>query len=447
MKAQRILPFAGTILAMQLAFAGACLSGTKHLWFSFSVCILLFIALCAHLYRMQNQPLQNILDFIQRKYKGGQRELPRIGWKSANMARSIEQALDELMSSHNRQLFDETSRLKQYEVLLENVDTGVLSCSAEGHIYWKNRAAEQILGPCERIPEEWLARPAGQSKIIQTNRHGIPRDVLFSATRFKQENQTRMLCSLKDIRHILEEQQIESWKVLTRVLTHEIMNSIAPILSLSETLATRNYTPEPDSPAFQTMKQAMQTIHRRSKGLLEFVENYRKLTRLPAPQYTDIAADELFDDLQKLFDRPDITFEQPYPGFTFQADRGQMEQVLINLIKNAIETSPEPGKGIQVCLLRDVVEDDVVIYVQDHGQGIPADVQERLFVPFYTTKPTGSGIGLNLCQTDSECPPRTYLGTFHRRKRQSLHTIVSPQKRQRIPPSGQPVTGTGATPS
>lgn len=394
----RFLPFLGVIIAMQLSMAGAYLSGTRHLWFSTTVCLAVFIALCIHLYRLQARPLKNILEFIMRKYTGGQKELPYLGRNNAATMHDLENAFDRMFSEYNRKMFDEATRLKQYEVLLENIDTGVLSCSTDGLIYRKNREAERLLGPCDRLPEGWLAQKPAHCGVFQINRHGIPRDVLFSTTRFTQGDQTRLLCTLKDIRHILEEQQIESWKILTRVLTHEIMNSIAPILSLSETLATRSDDMKPDAQSFSTMKQAMQTIHRRSKGLLDFVENYRKLTRLPAPQYTDISADELFNDLQKLFNRPDITFDQPYPEFAFQADRGQIEQVLINLIKNAIEASAASEKGIQVSLLRDVTEDEVVIKVQDHGQGIAADAQERLFVPFYTTKPNGSGIGLNLCK-------------------------------------------------
>lgn len=119
---------------------------------------------------------------------------------------------------------------------------------------------------------------------------------------------------------------------------------------------------------------------------------------MPPPQYAAIRVDELFDDLKKLFEGIHLTFDQPYPGFTFQADRSQIEQVLINLITNARDASPSPESEIKIHLRRNTAEDEVQISVQDYGQGIPVEAQERIFVPFYTTKPNGSGIGLALCK-------------------------------------------------
>ncbi len=193
---------------------------------------------------------------------------------------------------------------------------------------------------------------------------------------------------------LVERHEMDAWQKLIRVLTHEIMNSITPIISLSETLSDRDVTEK----NYNVMRQGLLTIHRRSKGLLEFVENYRKLTRLPAPVRRPVSLTELLQDLQKLFPEPYIRVELPSADCTLQIDRTQIEQVLINLIKNAREAcahTPEPRIEIRSHQLSPWLN---TITVTDNGEGILSDVQDKIFVPFFTTKSNGSGIGLSLCK-------------------------------------------------
>ena len=201
--------------------------------------------------------------------------------------------------------------------------------------------------------------------------------------------------AMKNFRtRVLERNEMEAWQKLIRVLTHEIMNSITPIISLSETLSEREMS-EKNYPA---MRQGIQTIHRRSKGLLEFVENYRKLTRLPAPVRHPVAVRELLQDLQKLFSEEYIRIELPETYRILQIDRAQIEQVLINLIKNAKEAcSRKEHPQIEVKMLP-ALSWQCLITVSDNGEGILPEVQDKIFVPFFTTKPSGSGIGLSLCK-------------------------------------------------
>ena len=202
---------------------------------------------------------------------------------------------------------------------------------------------------------------------------------------------------------------MEAWQKLIRVLTHEIMNSITPIISLSETLSERG-VPEALKDAtgekeYAVMLQAMQTIHRRSKGLLGFVENYRRLTRLPAPVRTIVPVHELFADLQKLFPDQTIHFELPPSDKSLDVDRAQIEQVLINLLKNAREASARrevPKIEVKASFAPKVTSSlsswRCSITVRDNGEGILPEVQDKIFVPFFTTKTAGSGIGLSLCK-------------------------------------------------
>ena len=201
--------------------------------------------------------------------------------------------------------------------------------------------------------------------------------------------------AMRDFRtRLLERNEMEAWQKLIRVLTHEIMNSITPILSLSETLSER----EVDEHSYAVMQQGMRVICRRSKGLLEFVENYRKLTRLPAPVRRPVSVRELLSDLRKLYPDPFIAIRIPDEDIFLHIDRAQVEQVLINLVKNAREAcakTPEPSIEVGTA---SALSWRCLIYVRDNGEGILPDVQDKVFVPFFTTKPGGSGIGLSLCR-------------------------------------------------
>ena len=189
----------------------------------------------------------------------------------------------------------------------------------------------------------------------------------------------------------MEANEIESWQKLIRVMGHEIMNSITPIISLSETLSTREVE-------YSRMQQGMQVIHKRSKGLLEFVENYRRITRIPAPVKEKVTLAELFNGIAELIPNDYISFAQPATQISIKADRTQIEQVLINIIKNAIEACAEvPSPQIQV--KSSVSETGAVsITVSDNGPGILPNVLDKIFIPFFTTKENGSGIGLSLCK-------------------------------------------------
>lgn len=201
--------------------------------------------------------------------------------------------------------------------------------------------------------------------------------------------------AMKNFRtRILERNEMEAWQKLIRVLTHEIMNSITPIISLSETLSER----EVSEKNYSVMRQGMQTIHRRSKGLLEFVENYRKLTRLPAPVRRPVSVRELLQDLQKLFPEAYIHIELPETDRMLQIDRAQIEQVLINLLKNAKEACGKKASPRIEVKMQPVFSWQCLITVSDNGDGILPEVQDKIFVPFFTTKPSGSGIGLSLCK-------------------------------------------------
>jgi signal transduction histidine kinase len=223
---------------------------------------------------------------------------------------------------------------------------------------------------------------------------------------------------------VVAEAENEAWQKLIKVLTHEIMNSLAPVISLAETVSERAAQNGMNERDYQIMLQAVQTIHRRSKGLLEFVENYRRLTRIPLPVVAPFLVADLFTGIAGLFPALEmgITYHVTPPGLSLKADRSQIEQVLVNLLKNAVEAMEgNPSPRIRVEALRR--DDRLLITVSDNGSGIIAEAIDKIFVPFFTTKPGGSGIGLSICRqimnrhggaiTVASEPERGTLFTLH----------------------------------
>ncbi len=233
--------------------------------------------------------------------------------------------------------------------------------------------------------------------------------LFLHATEFIIQNSSLKLVSVQNIQDELQEKEFEAWQNLIRVLTHEIMNSVTPISSLASTAnkileQARQNTEERSGLCEMILdaKQAVQTIDTRSQGLLRFVESYRKLTRIPEPEFGIVAVRDLFDRvvplMQVKFDERGIRFTQSIEPRTLEitADINLIEQVLINLLQNALDwvgTKPD-GKIHLNASIGDAGR--VLIQVIDNGPGIQKEALEKIFIPFFTTKRDGSGIGLSI---------------------------------------------------
>lgn len=290
-----------------------------------------------------------------------------------------------------RHKLTESERQMQYlQQLTENVDTALFVCSTDGRIDWMNHAGRKILSSLTRQGEGLLGVGLFlPSPILQAiaDHAEVVNGCALSTVLLRIDGHRRMVVAMKDVSMLMQRQEMEAWQQLIRVLTHEIMNSLTPIISISETLA--------ESLPQGGGQEGASVINRRCHALLDFVESYRQLTRIKQPERTTFPVSELFEHISALY--PQV---QTKGDGLLTADRSQLEQVLINLIKNAIESgatevsltaqplpSPSGGGGT-----------DTAIHVSDNGAGMTPDVLAHAFVPFYTTKPSGTGIGLSLCR-------------------------------------------------
>jgi len=310
----------------------------------------------------------------------------------------------------------------QYQYLqkiLELVDTGILSYEVEsGEVVWMNETLKKML----EVPylkhvqslnrrdkslfEEVSSIKPGETRIVTVHLEKSTFKALLSATAFQTEGKKFKLIAFQNVNEALDETESKAWQKLLSVMTHEIMNSVAPISSLAETLKNRLQlaTPQIQDDAVEDLELGIDTIKRRSEGLLKFAETYRNLNKITTLNLKKIYVRELFANLHQLM-QP--TFEQKKieleiilrnPELQMQADVNLLEQVFINLIVNALDAVKDKEHARIVLSADQTLDKKIILKVADNGQGMSEEVMEKIFIPFFSTKKTGSGIGLSLCK-------------------------------------------------
>ena len=371
--------------------------GNHHLWFSMAGCLVLLSLLAINLYRMQikqTKMLQRIVECVQSQSLSEKIHAPF----ETQAITQIANQLNTLLQSQKEKMQKEESRFLYYNQLLQEVDTALIVTDNKGIIEWYNHSAENLFGQQMYLPECIHQGIVAGHDVIHYEKDNRQMDLALSQNRMLMQGRECRIISLKNLHGTLNRTEMEAWQKLIRVLTHEIMNSITPIISLSDTLCERSNEGPLSESVQQTLQQGLGIIHRRCKGLMEFVQNYRKLTRIAPPVKVPIGVNAFLKDLQRLVGGTDIRFTDDTPaGSVWHADRGQMEQVFLNLLKNAREACrncPEP----EIIVHANKQKERIIFTIKDNGEGILPEVRERIFVPFFTTKPNGSGIGLSLCR-------------------------------------------------
>lgn len=325
------------------------------------------------------------------------------------MVLSMERVMDDFRSERSVQ----EERIRFLENVVEHVGTAVIAYTLEGSVTLLNAAARRLLGIHrtrhldalrERTPELLDAmltlESGGQVLVRVPNQVMATRHLLVHSSRIVVGGVPQVVAAMYDIGSELEEREMQAWQQLTRVLTHEIMNSVAPISSLAGT-AERMLMNDTAPGANEDVREAVSVIKRRSEALVSFVDAYRSFTRIPSPDYRLTPIQDIFKRVLRLMrtqaERQHVAVASDVEPASLQlaADPDLVEQVLINLVLNALQALTD-GDGTIVLRARPARRGIPYIEVEDNGPGIAPDVQDQIFVPFYTTKPDGSGIGLSL---------------------------------------------------
>ena len=310
------------------------------------------------------------------------------------------------MDFYKQNLQKKESQLQYFQALANHIDLSVLVYTPSGKIEWLNEAAKRLLGKSTlksvedladfqpELPSRLYSLKAGDLSVLQVQKEEERIQLALSGMEFVIQGRPLIVASMKNIHSVLDNQETEAWQKLIRVLTHEIMNSITPVTSLSELLEQQIGNFDGDAEERKEILQMLQTIRRRGDGLIRFVNSYREVSHLPQPLLKIYTDRELLAGIAQLMhtDRDDLHLVLPDKSLRLIIDKDLIEQVLINLIRNAREndaTDIRLSTGLSS-------GERPYIRIEDNGTGIEQEVLERIFVPFFTTKTTGSGIGLTI---------------------------------------------------
>lgn len=328
--------------------------------------------------------------------------------------RELNQQFNEVLQAFRQARAEKEASLQYLNTIVQHIGTGLITFDGTGQVNIINSAALRMLGIYrlhnlseleDKHPRLYELLADLSSGVRELYRTPSDQPLALQGAAIQMHGKWVRIVVLQNIQTELQQQEVESWQNLTRVLRHEIMNSMTPIVSLVGTMrlivnediekSTTNQE------AVSDLKEALQTLEKRSKGMMQFVNAYRDFTTLPKPNFASLNVKELLHEVIQLL-QTDLTavgvlwqVNVKPDNLTVKADSSQIQQVLINLIKNASESfSAQTNRMISINAY--ITDSVTVIEVSDNGDGIEPEALDNIFIPFYTTKKTGSGIGLSL---------------------------------------------------
>jgi len=322
--------------------------------------------------------------------------------------------INDLLRAYQKVKIEKEQQFQFLQHIVDFLFTGIISFTSEGQLQLFNRKAREILNTpllakwsflMEKVPEFAATvekMRLGEQRLLETEINNQEVKLSMYKDQMKIGNELHTVVSFQNISGAVEKKEIEAYQKLIRILTHEIMNSVTPMISISDTLLHLVRDNE-KIVISEDLESGLTTIHERSRGIMYFVEDYRSLITLPSPQKVSMPVSDLIKDVVRLFQeetkKANVTISVDcQESLRVYADPGQLKQVLINLVKNSIEALENEDDG-RIDLAASLERHHSLISVTDNGPGIPQEKLNLIFVPFFSTKEKGSGVGLSLAKS------------------------------------------------
>lgn len=409
------------LLIGSTGFLAMLIGWTEQLYAPAAVGVLLVFQIISLIQYAEKAP-RDILHFLQAIRQADFTQQATTGDRGP-LFLQLSDAYGEVLAEFKRVRGEKEEHFHYLQTVVHHIGIALISFRGDGSVVLVNTAAKRLLGQGQlrniRDMEAWspafvqqlMTLESGERVILRVSQEDLDLQLAVFATRLRLKGQVHTLVSLQDIKNELEEKEMDAWQKLTRVLTHEIMNSTAPIASLAATASGMlrrtgqiavNQENGTETRLLSDTRDALEAIERRSEALMHFVESYRSFSKIPKPVFRVVIIQDVLKDVYSLFryqaQEHNITINVQIDPLDLEltADPELVEQILINLFLNAMDALSGQPKA-QISLLGKLDRlGRPIIQVVDNGPGIPDDLQERVFIPFFTTKNDGSGIGLSL---------------------------------------------------
>lgn len=405
----------GVILILSLALAWVLVN---RQWFFTPLVLSMLLAISTYsLIQYTERTTRDLTQFLISIKQGGFTNV-FTGKKRGKIQAGLNSAFNDIINEFQRISAEKESQYLYLQTLNENIGVSIISYSSNNQVEFMNAAAKVLLkkvhmksiNDLEEIDANLLFNikemSSGQRRVIKTFLHGEMQQLSIQVKDFVLNNTDFRLLLLQNINSELEQKEVEAWQKLISVLTHEIMNSVTPIVSLSTALDQMLKEPKVASSLakddHEDILKSIETIETRSKGLLHFVNAYKSVSRVPEVNVSPVSIKTMLERIVNLLqpdlDNAQIDLQLNIENVKVNADHDLLEQVIINLVKNAIEALDAIDNAKIELIAKRTFANTVKIVITDNGSGISPDVLDKIFIPFYTTKRSGTGVGLSFAR-------------------------------------------------